>query len=92
VLAVELFEVLEVCLGVVHVVVFACLQEHRVVTHLATLLLAALVVLPLLSVTVDPSLTSTDPRNSPFLHYSLVPYAIVVSLQGGFHHPIAYFP
>jgi hypothetical protein len=45
VLAVELFEVPQICLGVVHVVVFACVQEHRVVTHLATLLTCALVIL-----------------------------------------------
>jgi hypothetical protein len=46
VLAVELFERPQICLGVVHVVVFARVQEHRVVTHLATLLTCALVVLP----------------------------------------------
>jgi hypothetical protein len=84
-LAVELFEVLEVCLGVVHVVVFACVQEHRVVTHLATLLTCALVVLPAFALPADPSLLSGDPCNSPFVHRLLVVCANnLVSLQESF--------
>jgi hypothetical protein len=51
-LAVELFERPQIRLGVVHVVVFAREQEHRVVTHLATLLTCALVVLPPLALAI----------------------------------------
>jgi hypothetical protein len=40
-LTVELLQLLEICLRVVYVFIFACVQEHRVVTHRATLLFAA---------------------------------------------------
>src|SRR5215203_6225918 len=69
-LAVELLKLLAIGLGVVHVIVFARVQEHRVVAHGLTLLCAAPVALPPLSLPADPSLVSTSPCNAPFLNYS----------------------
>src|SRR5918998_1368380 len=40
-LAMELLQLLEICLGVVDALVFACVHEHRIVAHRAPLLYAA---------------------------------------------------
>src|SRR5215212_5420252 len=99
-LAVELFKVPQICLGVVHVVVFARVHEHRVVTHLATLLTCAFVVLPAFALAcravtcsqVISAILLSRTASCTASRTACLSCANLVSLQESFHHPMTYFP